>query len=164
MGDRNGARYDFVQMITIVNSIKTWCIETNSRLPNVEALPITIGMINEVEVEEAKQGVPAATREYNLASQRLIKAEREGQDAKLPTLTEAIDEAQDGVDFAEEALEIARRDLEATCTTVPMKRLTCRSGKAGTSDTISTPDVDADEEETLSVSGIATETGQGEPG
>ena len=79
VGDRGGARYNFQQLVKIVRSIKSWCMENDARLPSVEALLITIGMINEVEVEEVKSNLRTATREYNLASYQLTKAERGGE-------------------------------------------------------------------------------------
>lgn len=119
IGDRVGARYDFLHLASIVCAIKTWCIQNNARLPSVEALPITIGMINEVDLEEAKTGMRIARREYNLVSNQLTRAE----EPELEELREELERVEEGADLAQEVLNIARQDSEATKALVPSKRL-----------------------------------------
>lgn len=91
-------------------------MENSVRLPSVEALPITISMVNEAEIEDAKIGLRTATREYNLANHQLTRAERTV--GKLKALKEAVDRAQEGMEMVEEAFEIARQDGETTKSTV----------------------------------------------
>jgi hypothetical protein len=134
IGDRVGARYDFLQLASIVCAIKTWCIQKKARLPSVEALPITIGMINEVDLEEAKAGMRTATREYNLTSNQLTRAE----ESELDELREELEHAKEGVDLAQEVLNIARQDSEATKALVPSKRL-------GKKQKVDTPEIDLDD-------------------
>ena len=133
VAETGGARYSFQQLVRIVQSIKSWCMENTARLPSVEALPITIGMLNEAEIDEAKVALRAATREYNLASHRLTRAEPTG--GKLKALLEAVQHAQEELEMAEEALEIARQDGEATKSTVPVQTYKKKNRKTETPDT-----------------------------
>ncbi len=95
-------------------------MENDARLPGVEALPITIGMINEAEVEDAKSALRRATRVYNLASHQFTRAERAGR--KLKPLQVAFQRAQEGMAMAGKAFEIARQDGETTRSTLPVQR------------------------------------------
>lgn len=144
VGDRGGARYDFLQLAKIVQSIKTWCMQNNTRLPNIEALPITIGMINEVELEEAKQGIRAATREQNLANTNLVRAERLKQKTNIAALRDALERAREAVELAETAFEIASEDTRSTRSTVPVRRLG-RRGRTGTPETELMVDLEAED-------------------
>lgn len=121
VGDRGGARYNFLQLAQIVMSIKTWCVQNKARLPNVEALPITIGMVNEIEIEDARQKMRTVSREFNLATAEMRKAE--GRSGKVPRkLRKAVEAAQEKLDCAETALNIARADGESTKALIPGKR------------------------------------------
>ncbi|KPI42893.1 uncharacterized protein AB675_1742 [Cyphellophora attinorum] len=67
IGDRRGARYDFAGLEQIVRALKTWCIQNNARLPAVEALPVTIGMLYEAQVDSVKHELNEAKRTANVA-------------------------------------------------------------------------------------------------
>ena len=133
IGERGGARYSFQQLAKIVKVIKSWCMENTARLPSVEALPITIGMVNEAEIEEAKVALQTTTREYNLVGHQLTRAERTG--GKLKVLQEAVQRAQEALEMAEEALENARPDGETTKSTMQVRRYKKKARKTETPDT-----------------------------
>ena len=117
VGDRGGARYNFPQLVKVVLAIKSWCLEKNMRLPSVEALPITIGMVNEVDLEEAKSELRAATREFNLVNNQLSRA-----GGRNRNLQKAVERAQDDVELAQETMEIAQQDAETTISTLPVAK------------------------------------------
>jgi hypothetical protein len=139
LGDRNGVRYDFPQMVLIVQSIKSWCLEQDVRLPGIEALPVTIGMINEIELEAAKLELRAAERRFNLAKNELSRLEQSGrQMSELAPFQIEFQEAMDGIELVQESIELAKQDLEEASITLPLKRL---ARKTIQQETESTPSI-----------------------
>lgn len=76
IGKENGVRYSFEELVKIVFTIKGWCKENNTGLPRVEALPITIGMLEEQELELCKSKTRAQSREHTLAVNEHEKVRR----------------------------------------------------------------------------------------
>jgi hypothetical protein len=163
IGDRDGVRYSFQQIETIVKAIKTWCLETNTRLPAVEALPITVGMVDEADIEEAKKKLKNATRDHTLAAsevQRLSQSRREITKAKRQQLRTTLQQTQKATDAAQSAFDVAQKDSEASRFTVPGKRQTkkTRTTVSSPSDSIAdtdslkvSPELDMAESESLVV-------------
>jgi hypothetical protein len=107
IGDRDGMRLSFHQLGQLVMSIKTYCLQNNVRLPNVEALPITVGMVDEKEVEMSKANVRSIKRELNIAIGELRKAEARVElramgvgDEEGDTNTDIYDESENEDDGA----------------------------------------------------------------
>ena len=121
LGDRDGLRYNFEQIIAIVKAIKTWCRDTDGRLPAVEALPITIGMLDEYDMDDAKQLLKAAVREKRLAAGELQRSTGGSGRAKR-ALRVKLKEAEEMVQAMQESLAVAVADCALTRTTVPSKR------------------------------------------
>ena len=122
VGDRGGARYDIHQLARIVRAIKSWCLENNSHLPSVEALPITMGMICEVQVAEGKLKRDNAKREYNIALNDLNYATMR-KSRHVMTRQRVVEGTEADLEAAEEALREAKADLEAKKMTLPVKRV-----------------------------------------
>jgi hypothetical protein len=76
IGDRRGARYDFAGLEQIVRALKTWCIQNNARLPAVEALPVTIGMLYEAQIDSVKHELNEAKRTANVTESQYRDAVR----------------------------------------------------------------------------------------
>ena len=125
IGNRDGVRYSFTQIETIVKAIKTWCLLEKTRLPPIEALPITIGMVDEVEVEDAKKYLKHTTREHTLASaeiQRSDQSRREITKTKRLQLQAILQQKLQAVNAAQASANVAQRDLAASKSTLPTKR------------------------------------------
>ncbi|RMD40145.1 hypothetical protein DV735_g4986, partial [Chaetothyriales sp. CBS 134920] len=67
IGDLKPISYNFGELGVLVRAIKTYCVENNTNLPNVEAVPVTIGMADEIRLATAKKQADAATHELALA-------------------------------------------------------------------------------------------------
>ncbi|RMZ85882.1 hypothetical protein DV737_g370, partial [Chaetothyriales sp. CBS 132003] len=143
IGERQPIRYTFSQLTLIVKSIKTYVLAHGTKLPSVEALPVTIGMVDEANLEEAKKKLKAATRELTVAQMELTRHtqlahtglnNRAGRardlqlKAELRLKEEAVRDAQTRVSEAE-------KDAAATKETVPTKRLTRRHKPSTTGNT-----------------------------
>ncbi|RMZ87683.1 hypothetical protein DV736_g5089, partial [Chaetothyriales sp. CBS 134916] len=141
IGERQPIRYTFSQLTLIVKSIKTYVLARGTKLPSVEALPITIGMVDDANLEDAKKQLKAVTRKLTIAQMELTRYtqlthmglnNRAGRardlqlKAELKLKEQAVRDAQTRVSEAE-------KDAAATKETVPMKRLTRRHKSSATS-------------------------------
>lgn len=120
IGERNGARYSFNQMATIVKHIKCYCIGNNTRLPAIEALPLSAGLDAEARIKAAKDEVRQPLRRYNVAEKELRKAQiASGDTARLK---EQLAERGSELHEAKEKQRLAEEDLNVSKKTLPVRR------------------------------------------
>jgi hypothetical protein len=135
VGDRHGIRYSASQLIRIVRGIKTWCIQTDSRLPGVEALPVTLGLAFEAELSVAKAQLDEVSRKYNVAAKEVRDAKAKGRSEEaLEALESRATIWEQHVEEAKHTLETIKADLESVRATLPAKRrarTTSREASAG---------------------------------
>lgn len=127
IGDRRGARYTFKQLAKIVRSIKSYCINTDARLPAVEALPVTVGLHAEAEVKSAKEAINAPLRLYNLAVKEVSDAKMRGK--RIRQAEQERDEREAELEAARERYAEVLEDLEASKETLPVRRKPKKAAK-----------------------------------
>jgi hypothetical protein len=125
IGDRQGVRYSFKQLETIVKAIKTWCLRNDAKLPPVEALPITIGMVDEADLKEARNALRDATRLHTIAFNELQKytqSRRLDSRMREKQLQMELHQRKKEMEAAELVVKTAKADARETNETVPGKR------------------------------------------
>jgi hypothetical protein len=80
IGDRNGVRYSFDELILIIKAVKTFCHESRCAFPTIEAIPVPIGLRDEQIVKEKRKLRAAANKMKNDTKKAAAEAERQGRD------------------------------------------------------------------------------------
>ncbi|ETN41561.1 uncharacterized protein HMPREF1541_03497 [Cyphellophora europaea CBS 101466] len=121
VGERRGGRYTYDQLASIVRSMKSWCINNDARLPAVEALPVTPGLLAEAEANAAKNRIQPIQRLFNLAEKQIQDAKVRGKKS-TKGLEEIEDERSAELNDAKESYRLALADLEGVKDTLPVRR------------------------------------------
>ena len=132
IGKENGVRYSFAELVKIVFAIKSWCKENNTGLPRVEALPITIGMLEEQELELCKSKTRAQSREHTLAVNEHEKARRTpriGTQARNRA-AKLVSQTRHSLAVLERSEREAKARADSSSCTLPAKRLIKKAASA----------------------------------
>ena len=117
LGDRNGVRYSFDELIQIIKAIKTYCHETRCAFPTIEAIPIPIGLLDEQILKDKRKLRAAANHTKAKTKKEAADAERELQEQPSNTFRQARatkkrEEAKEALARAEEAEKAADQAQE----------------------------------------------------
>lgn len=118
VGDRNGVRYSFDELILIIKAIKTFCHESRCAFPTVEAIPVPIGLLDEQILKDKKRLRTSANKMKNQTRKAAADAEREARDQpsnsmrkkKAAARRKAADDATAEAEAAEAAVDYAQED------------------------------------------------------
>lgn len=118
IGDRNGVRYSFDELILIIKAIKTFCHESRCAFPTIEAIPVPIGLLDGQILKEKRKLRATANKMKVETKKAAINAEREARDQLSNTLRKknavikrkVADEALAEADAAERAVDNAQMD------------------------------------------------------
>jgi hypothetical protein len=118
IGDRNGVRYSFDELILIIKAIKTFCHESRCAFPTIEAVPVPIGLLDEQILKEKRKLRATANKMKAETKKAAIDAEREARDQPSNTLLKKkaiikrreAGEARAEADAAEQAVDNAQED------------------------------------------------------
>jgi hypothetical protein len=80
IGDRNGVRYSFDELILIIKAVKTFCHESRCAFPTIEAIPVSIGLLDEQIVKEKRKLRAAANKMKSDTKKAVAEAERQARD------------------------------------------------------------------------------------
>jgi hypothetical protein len=118
IGDRNGVRYSFEELIMIVKAIKTYCHESRGAFPTIEAVPVPLGLLDEQILKDKRKLRATANKMKTETKKAATDAERDARDqpsnnvrkrkatAKRMEANEALAEAE----VAERAVDEAQED------------------------------------------------------
>jgi hypothetical protein len=118
IGDRNGVRYSFDELILIIKAIKTFCHESRCAFPTIEAIPVPIGLFDEQILKEKRKIRAAANKMKTETKKAAADAERDARDQPSNTLRKkkatskrkAANDALAEADTAERAVDCAQED------------------------------------------------------
>jgi hypothetical protein len=118
IGDRNGLRYSFDELILIIKAIKTFCHESRCAFPTIEAVPVPVGLLDEQILKEKRKLRAIANKMKTETKKAAADAERDARDQPSNTLrkkkaTMKRKEANDALaeaDAAERAVDNAQED------------------------------------------------------
>lgn len=118
IGDRNGVRYSFDELILIIKAIKTFCHEIRCAFPTIEAVPVPIGLLDEQILREQRKLRATANKMKTETKKAAIDAEREARDQpsnilrknKAVIKRKEADKALAEADAAERAVDNAQED------------------------------------------------------
>jgi hypothetical protein len=79
IGDRNGVRYSFDELILIIKAVKTFCHESRCAFPTIEAIPISIGLLDGQIVKEKRKLRAAANKMKSDTEKAAVEAERQAR-------------------------------------------------------------------------------------
>jgi hypothetical protein len=80
IGGRNGVRYSFDELILIIKTVKTFCHESRRAFPTIEAIPVSIGLLDEHIVKEKRKLRAAANKMKSDTKKAAVEAERQARD------------------------------------------------------------------------------------
>lgn len=80
IGDRNGVRYSFDELILIIKAVKTFCHESRCAFPTIEAIPVSIGLLDKQIVKEKRKLRAAANKMKSDTKKAAVEAERQAHD------------------------------------------------------------------------------------
>jgi hypothetical protein len=80
IGDRNGVRYSFDELILIIKAVKTFCHESRCAFPTIEAIPVSIGLLDKQIVKEKRKLRAAANKMKSDTKKAAVEAERQARD------------------------------------------------------------------------------------
>jgi hypothetical protein len=82
IGNRNGVRYSFDELILIIKAVKTFCHENRCAFPTIEAIPVPIGLRDEQIVKEKRKLRVVANKMKNDTKKAAAEAERQSRGQK----------------------------------------------------------------------------------
>lgn len=120
-------RCDLLQLVQIVKALKIWCVDTNSRLPEVEALPVTVGMVDKRALNIAEKNLKKFESQSNVLRNdwhRLEESSRAYHTLPGPVneARQAFERSLQDVENAKQNVVFASADFEASAITLPAKR------------------------------------------
>jgi hypothetical protein len=80
IGGRNGVRYSFDELILIIKAVKTFCHESRCAFPTIEAIPVSIGLLDEQIVKEKRKLRAAANKMKSDTKKAAAEAEHQARD------------------------------------------------------------------------------------
>ena len=118
IGDRDGVRYSFDELILIIKAIKTFCHESRCTFPTIEAIPVPIGLLDEQILKEKRKLRATANRMKTETKKVAVAFEQQSRDQPSNSLRKtravnarrAANDALAEADAAERAVDYAQED------------------------------------------------------
>ena len=118
IGDRNGVRYSFDELILIIKAIKTFCHESKCAFPTIEAIPVPIGLLDEQILKEKRKLRAAANNMKTKTKKDATEADNKVREQPSSTLRKTraksarkvANDALAEADAAEQAVDNAQED------------------------------------------------------
>ena len=121
LGERAGVVYSFEQLAQIIRAVKTYCHQRSCKFPTIEAIPITIGLLDTQILKHGKKRLAEARKRLKEMSSR-AKGMR-GDDAEKARVVEEVEECKARVEALEEDVKAVVEDSRVSEGTIPEVRV-----------------------------------------
>ena len=130
IGDRNGVRYSFDELVLIIKAIKTYCHESRCTFPTIEAIPVPIGLLDEQILREMRKQRAATNNMRTKTKRDAAEKERESRDqpsntlrkTRATTARELANDASAKAIAGEQAVDQAQEDASLSAGTFYNRR------------------------------------------
>ena len=121
LGERAGVVYSFDQLAQIIKAVKTYCHQNSCKFPTIEAIPITIGLLDTQLLKHRKKQLAEARKRLKETAGRAKQLRRD--DANKARAVEEAETCKARVEALEEDVAAVAEDLQVSAGTIPEVRV-----------------------------------------